>query len=195
MIPCLYEKFKHWSATGSVYMCSDTHFDDETYINNPERRKQLSETFAEHIRKTVHKTDTLIHLGDVGNPEYLKRVKGYKVLICGNHDAISQYADIFDEIYDGPLFISPKILLSHEPIPGLTWCVNIHGHDHEGQMRYFDSLGGKHLNIAGNVCGRQCVSLSEEIKNGLTSKTKDIHRLTIDRAVIRAARRDRKKGC
>ena len=28
MISSLYDKFKPWSATGSVYIISDTHFDD-----------------------------------------------------------------------------------------------------------------------------------------------------------------------
>ena len=28
MIPTLYEKFKPWSEKGSVYIISDTHFDD-----------------------------------------------------------------------------------------------------------------------------------------------------------------------
>ena len=28
MIPTLYEPFRHWSATGSVYILSDLHFDD-----------------------------------------------------------------------------------------------------------------------------------------------------------------------
>lgn len=193
MIESLYEKFRHWSAKGSVYVCSDSHFEDEDYIKNPKKRKEIANQYSENICKTAHKTDTLIHLGDVGNPEYLKKCKAYKVLVMGNHDSVSDYADLFDEIYDGPLFISPKILLSHEAIPGLTWCVNIHGHDHEGEMRYYDSLGGKHLNVAGNVCGWKVINLGEEIKKGLTSKTKDIHRITIDKAIVRAAKRDRKK--
>ena len=29
MIDSLYDNFKRWSATGSVYIISDTHFDDE----------------------------------------------------------------------------------------------------------------------------------------------------------------------
>ena len=36
---------------------------------------------------------------------------------------------LFDEIYDGPLFINQKILLSHESIK-LPFVINIHGHEH-----------------------------------------------------------------
>ena len=42
------------------------------------------------------------------------------MLILGNHDRKKDYKDIFDEIYDGPLFIAEKILLSHEPVSGLS---------------------------------------------------------------------------
>ena len=29
MIPSLYEPFKKWAETGSIYILSDLHFDDE----------------------------------------------------------------------------------------------------------------------------------------------------------------------
>lgn len=190
MIDSLYEPFRHWSKSGSVYILSDTHFEDsdcklmcKTWIT-PEEQLDI-------LKKMCHKCDTLIHLGDVGNPEYLRHLKCKKVLICGNHDAVGEYRDYFDEIYTGPLMISPKILLSHEPIPGLTWCVNIHGHDHSGIMRYTDALGAVHLNLAANVCKYTPISLGAEIKNGLTSKTKDIHRITIDRAILKASKKNK----
>ena len=188
MIESLYAPFKHWSEKGSVYIISDTHFDDSDCKLMDKKWIPAEEQF-QILKSICHKCDTLIHLGDVGNPEYLKFLKCRKVLICGNHDSIGEYRDYFDEIYTGPLMISPKILLSHEPIPGLIWCVNIHGHDHSGIMRYEDSYGAPHLNLAANVCDYTPVSLGNEIKNGLTSKTKDIHRITIDKAIIRSAKR------
>ena len=80
------------------------------------------------IKKIVHKCDTLIHLGDVGNPKWLEQIKAYKVLVMGNHDqSATKFKSYFNEIYTGPLFIAEKILLSHEPIiNGSTWF-NIHG--------------------------------------------------------------------
>ena len=87
------------------------------------------------------------------------------MLILGNHDRKKDYKDIFDEIYDGPLFIAEKILLSHEPVSGLSWCLNIHGHDHSGIEDYAE--GCKHLNLAANVCGYTPVSLGKLIKDGI----------------------------
>lgn len=90
--------------------------------------------------------------------------------------------NLFDEVYDGPLFISDQILLSHEPIDGLKFCCNINGHSHGGKHDYTDELGGRHLNIAADVVGYIPLDLNKLIKAGLTSKLPTIHRITINRA-------------
>lgn len=181
MIDCLYENYKKWSAKGSVYIMSDTHFNDsDTKLMSKEWIEP--EEQIKIINKMCTKNDALILLGDIGDPEYAKKLKGYKVLISGNHDAVSLYHEIFDEIYTGPLFIAPKILLSHEPVIGLKFCVNIHGHNHAGVMRWTDDTGAKHINLAANVCGYTPISLNKEIKNGLLSSVDDIHRQTVDNA-------------
>ena len=105
------------------------------------------------------------------------------MLILGNHDRKKDYKDIFDEIYDGPLFIAEKILLSHEPVSGLSWCLNIHGHDHSGIEDYAE--GCKHLNLAANVCGYTPVSLGKLIKDGILTDIDSIHRITIYKATAR----------
>ena len=45
------------------------------------------EEIVKSINSCVGKNDLLIHLGDVGDVEYVRKLKGYKVLIMGNHDA------------------------------------------------------------------------------------------------------------
>ena len=191
MIECLYDVFKSWASRGSVYIMSDTHFDDyDCKMMDPnwiEPEKQI-----EIINKKVFKGDTLIILGDIGDAEWAKKIKARKILITGNHDIPHLYKDIFDEIYTGPLFIAPKILLSHEPVCGLHFCVNIHGHDHSGIMRYNDNSGAKHINVAANVCGYTPINLKEEIKKGLISGIKDIHRITIDGATEKSLRKKEK---
>ena len=134
------------------------------------------------INIMVHKTDTLIHLGDVGNPEWIGKLKaGHKVLIMGNHDqSIQKFKSYFDEVYSGCLFISDKILLSHEPVYGLPWCLNIHGHDHNGVEPYKE--GCKHINLAANVCNYTPINLGKIIKDGVLSDIHSIHRQTINRA-------------
>ena len=180
MIKTLYPCFQHWSEKGSVYLISDTHFDDPDReymgydISNVEQAYCLYET--------CHKNDTLIHLGDVGNPEWLKGLKCHKVLIMGNHDK-ADVKEYFDEVYTGPLWIAEKLVLSHEPI----WIecqqqpivFNIHGHDHNNEYP-----GGFYsLNLAQNVFGYFPLNLKQAIEDGMLKNITSIHRVTIDNAI------------
>jgi len=174
MIPTLYKIFQHWSEKGSVWIVSDTHFDDAD--RELMGYKVSTEKHFQYIVETCHKNDTLIHLGDVGNKEYFKNIKSHKVLILGNHDhSPGYYEGYFDEIYTGPLFIADKILLSHEPID-LPFCLNIHGHDHS---EWHDWETG--LNVVPNVIGYKPISLGKIIKSGILSNIDDIHRLAIEK--------------
>ena len=187
MISTLYEPFRHWSEKGSVYILSDMHFDDDDCkFMDPgwiTPREQI-----DIINKTIMKNDTFVCLGDVGRPEYIKELKvRKKILLLGNHDRRGEYSDCFDEIYAGPLFIAEKILLSHEPVYGLSWCLNIHGHDHNNMEAYKD--GCKHLNLAANVCDYTPVNLGKLIKDGILSDIDSIHRVTIDHAIDKKAKK------
>jgi len=184
MIKSLYETFRKWSATGSVYIISDTHFDDpDCKLMDPDWI-----TPQEHmniIKKSVHKNDTLICLGDCGDASYFDELKCYKVLITGNHDVMSKVASHFDKVYDGPLFIADRILLSHEPIEGLEkWCWNIHGHNHVFIPREC------HTNLASNICGYTVFNLGNAIKSGLLSGIPNYHRITIDNATAKKSVRE-----
>jgi len=176
MIKSLYPIFQKWSATGSVYIISDTHFDDsDCKLMDP--NWITPQEHIEIIKQDVRKGDTLIHLGDVGNPDYLDELKCYKVLITGNHDVLSKVASHFDEVYTGPLFIADRLVLSHEPILGLEgFAMNIHGHDHASNYRY------NHINLASNVYHFRVFNLGASIKGGLLSQIENYHRITIDQA-------------
>lgn len=183
MIPTLYKTFQHWSEGGSVYILSDLHLKDlDCKIMDPDWITPQEQIAI--INRIVGKNDTFVCLGDVGSPEYLKEIKANKkILLLGNHDARGAYVKYFDEIYAGPIFIAEKILLSHEPVYGLPWCLNIHGHDHKGVEPYKD--GCKHINLAANVCGYTPVNLGKLIKEGVLSDIPSIHRLTIDGAIAK----------
>lgn len=177
MIKSLYPCFQHWSAKGSVWLISDTHFDDPDC-------KYMNENWIspeEHIYRLsfLTKNDTLIHLGDVGNPKYLTELKCYKVLIMGNHDqSKTKFEPYFNEIYSGPLMIGPKILLSHEPID-VPWAFNIHGHDHDPE----NAFGCNHINLASNVVYWTPYNLDKDlIQMGWMTDIPSIHRITIDKA-------------
>lgn len=179
MIASLYKPFQHWAEGGSVYILSDTHFGDadckcmDSDWITPEEQIEI-------INANVQKNDTFVCLGDVGDPQYIPMIKARrKILLLGNHDTRGAYKYLFHEIYAGPLFISDRILLSHEPVYGLPWCLNIHGHDHNGVEVYCE--GCKHVNLAANVCGYTPINLGKLIKNGILSDVESIHRMTIDR--------------
>ena len=184
MIKTLYKPFQHWSEKGSIYIISDTHFDDHD-------REFMGYDFSEavqigRLKERCHKNDTLIHLGDVGNPEYMNQLKCYKVLIMGNHDqSVTKMEKYFDEVYAGPLWIAEKLVLSHEPLhitfgESTPICFNIHGHDHSGQF-YNDDY---HLNLAQNIFGYLPLKLKDFIEDGFLKSITSVHRATIEKAVI-----------
>ena len=86
---------------------------------------------------------------------------------------------LFDEVYEGPLFISDRILLSHEPIVVVPpCCLNIHGHTHSELNDESDGF----MCVCCEKIGFTPINLGEYIKNGAISDINSIHRFTIDRA-------------
>ena len=204
----LYNIFNKWSEEGTIWLYSDPHFGDVEH--GIAFRTISSDKQVKNINSKVGKKDTIIFLGDIGDAEYIKKIRGYKVLIKGNHDlgnshyqrqifarSIEHWGELkllpdeyiknnyimydnklFDEVYEGPLFISKNILLSHEPID-YPYAMNIHGHDHGNKYQRDDT----HINICAEFINFTPVSLDELMKNG--NKAKDIHRDTIDKAIER----------
>lgn len=184
MIQGLYKIFDHWHTRGTVWICSDPHFDDPEMVHlTPD--KPSSEELVKLINSKVGRHDTLIILGDICNPEWVKQLRGYKILIAGNHDAgLSNYSEIFDEVYGGPLMIGEKLILSHEPVD-VPWAFNIHGHDHSGWHGDDDH----HLNVCLDLNKWIPLNFNRLMKNGIASKVESIHRETIDRATKRGKKR------
>lgn len=196
MIKSLYPQFQRWSATGSIWIISDTHFEDfDCKLMDP--KWITPQEHMARIKEKIFKCDTLIHLGDVGNASYLDELKCYKVLISGNHDVLSKVASHFDEVYTGPLFIADRILLSHEPIFGLeNFCINIHGHQHAGPDFHLSEKCDKitHINLAANVYQYNVLNLGYAIKTGLLKNIENYHRLTIDYATEHSLKNERQMG-
>ena len=187
MIEGLYKPFSHWGQNGGVWVISDTHFGEDDLKQGIKSRPD-DEVLLKNINQKVGKNGTLIHIGDVGDIEYAKRLKGYKILILGNHDRMPEYWDgVFDEVYSDMLIISPKIILSHEPIPNFSYMYNIHGHVHNGKQ--FSS--GK-MNVCADVIGYEPVNFNQFIKSGKLKECESLHRSTIDTATERAKKRGKK---
>lgn len=190
-IPGMYDLFNERWCKQTIWLISDTHFGDEDLrAGIPDRISD--EDLVKLINSKVGRKDTLIHLGDVGDIEFMKQIRGYKILICGNHDAgATNYTGVFDEVYTGPLMVGEKLLLSHEPVD-IEWVFNIHGHDHAGVGRK------NHLNCCVDASMKQFgipfepINMNQIMKTGLTSKVESIHRLTIDTATERKIKRGNK---
>lgn len=196
---------------------------------------RLDEMQVKRINSIVHKHDTIIFLGDVGNLEFIKKIRGYKVLLLGNHDKgasnykreivstskvlcwrvefngirppiclheeitiedaegkfgnvkdiITVYEQednhLFDEVYEGPLMISNKILLSHEPVK-YDFALNIHGHDHS-ERTLTNLLDYMKLNVCAEHINYIPISLKSIVEAGRLKAIPNIHRETIDKAV------------
>lgn len=93
---------------------------------------------------------------------------------------------LFDEVYEGPLMIAGKLILSHEPVD-MPWAYNIHGHDHQGHKRK------NHTNVCVDVTGYQPINMNQWMKSGAMAHIETIHRDTIDKATVRKQKRGGKK--
>lgn len=214
----------------TVWIYSDPHFDDpdlEKVIKRPN-----SMELVQKINGKVGRKDTIIFLGDIGNIEYIRMIRGKKILIMGNHDAgpsnykrvkyqfifdkntyskeeirmrlMTHYPNwkitinetynyrwvaevdncLFDEVYEGPLTIGEKIILSHEPVDA-SWALNIHGHVHDKP-----ESDNRHFNVCAHVINYTPINLNRLLKSGgLLGKIETIHRTTINKAIKRKKKR------
>lgn len=93
---------------------------------------------------------------------------------------------LFDEVYEGPLMIAEKLILSHEPVD-VPWAYNLHGHDHFGHKRK------NHTNVCADIIKFSPMNFNQFMKSGALAKVETIHRDTIDKATIRKQKRGGKK--
>ena len=178
----LYDCFKHWYDNGVVYLYSDPHFSDEemkylrtNYVGDEEQVRR--------INSKVGKYDTIIFLGDIGNVEWIKKVRGYKILIKGNHDGgVGKYKrdrkednKLFDEVYDGFLAINDKIILSHQPVQTMPYAFNIHGHVHGLYVP-----DNHHCNVCAEHIDYTPVRLDDIVVDNKVKDIKNIHRYFTD---------------
>lgn len=123
-----------------IYIIADTHFGDDN-IKIFENRKVSDNEIIDRWNEVVNEDDTIYVLGDfaISNKRYvseiLERLKGYKILVKGNHDCLS-YKDYlyagFDEVYFHPIIVDDFWIMSHEPLymNNSMPYANIFGHVH-----------------------------------------------------------------
>ena len=192
-LPQLYDIFREkWEPFSDIYLVSDTHFNDkELYIGTKRIERKDTDEYIKLINSKVGKKSILIHLGDVGDLEVMKKIRGYKVLIMGNHDSgVTKYKEVFDEVYTGPIQIGEKLILSHEPLE-CDWAFNLHGHIHS----FTHKDDARHMCICPEVTKQfEPINFNQLMKSGFMSKIETQHRKTINAATKRAKKRGKKLG-
>ena len=112
----LYDQFAHWfhDGKGTVYFYSDPHFNDDemkylrkNYIGDDEQVRR--------INSKIGKYDTLVILGDVGDIEWVRKIRGYKVLVMGNHDAgaTNYKRRVINHVLDGAEYKTNEEAVTH----------------------------------------------------------------------------------
>ncbi len=129
-----------------IYFTSDLHLGHENVLKHCNRPfktiDEMNETLIKTWNSQVKDHDTVYILGDLCfrmNKEetyyLIKRLKGHKILIKGNHD-IKYDENLFDEIYNFKIikYNHIKFILMHYPL--LEWPhqfhggIHLHGHQH-----------------------------------------------------------------
>ena len=188
-LPGVYKIFNdRWSEYQTIHILSDTHFGEED-LKKAFPNRPSDEELVRRINSRVGRKDLIILLGDCGSPDFIRQLRGHKILIAGNHEpGLTAFEDLFLEIYSGPVMIGEKLILSHEPIPNLTWAMNLHGHNHNSK-----SKDNNHFNVCADVIGYEPINFNQWLKQGHLAKVESLHRQTIDTATERKKKRGGKK--
>lgn len=173
-----------------IYFISDTHFFHSNIINLAGRpfknQAEMHSVLIRNWNSYITDKDEVYILGDFsfrGSGEevnnILKKLKGKKYLIKGNHDKF-----IDDETFDNSLFVwikdfyilnykKRKFVLFHYPI--LEWPgyfrgdIHLYGHVHNSgkdplQRSRIDTLGNNAINVGVDVNNYFPISIEEIIK-------------------------------
>lgn len=159
----------------NIFFISDTHFGhanttngrftwpDGTKLRPFDSVEEMDEAMVENWNAVVRDCDKVYHLGDVvikqKNLEIIRRLRGKKRLIRGNHDIFktAKYVDVgFKEVYG--VRVLEDCVLSHIPLhpDSITerFGVNVHGHLHANRV---------HLNGRGDIDPRYVSVCVEQI--------------------------------
>ena len=163
-----------------VYFTADTHFDHANIIRFCDRPfttvEEMNEALIANWNRKVHANDTVFIMGDMffrtTDPEpILRRLKGKKHLIVGNHDSQWMKKEASDGQHSFTLCHYPLLSWNHQR---RTWM--IHGHIHEDtSMDFWPLILAREnvLNAGVDVNNYEPVSFQELVENN--AKFKAMH--------------------
>lgn len=108
--------------------------------------------------------------------------EGYQFTSPFEYWEIKAHNNLAHAIFEGPVMLGEKIILSHEPID-VPWAYNIHGHVHNASKQENST------NVCLDACNYQPLNFNQFIKSGAIGKVKSLHRETIDIADARCKKR------
>lgn len=133
----------------NIFTISDTHFNQSAIIKFGQRPfkcvKEMNDTLIDNWNSKIEEGDLVVIVGDFifegiyQVEDILKRLKGRKILIKGNHDTnsrIKKIKSVTDSVYICKKLIinrnGKRILFSHKPTKRAVnkFDINIHGHHH-----------------------------------------------------------------
>lgn len=138
-LPGLYDCFQHWGEKNAIWVISDTHFGDKD-IQKAFPNRPSDEELIKNINQKVGKTGTLLLLGDVGDIECAKQLKGYKVLIAGNHDigATNYQRQKWIKRFDKDKFQKDEAIAEMKHLyPGCSYTIS-EGYDFHAPFEYWE---------------------------------------------------------
>lgn len=187
-LPGVYDVFNEmWKDYQTIHVISDLHFAEDD-LKRAFPNRPSDEELVKMINSKVGKKDLILILGDCGSLDYIRQLRGHKVLIAGNHDTgMEKYKEVFDWVFSGALIIGEKLILSHEPVE-IPWAFNIHGHNHNQKKNQKN-----HFNVCADVLGYLPINFNQFLKTGHMANVYTIHRETIDGATERKRKRGGKK--
>jgi len=166
-----------------IYFIADMHFGHENVIRLNKRPfssvEEMDNTIIQNWNAIVRDTDTVYIIGDVwyrgkrNAVDYMRKLKGVKHLIRGNHDVKAlknpAFVNCFDSIQDIADIIvgNERVILCHYPM--LEWngyyreSLHIHGHIHNNRQGVFEYLRteSRALNAGVDITGFKPVTLEE----------------------------------
>jgi calcineurin-like phosphoesterase family protein len=147
------------------------------------------QTWTKIFDMTYHTRETAIQEMKKLHPNCrYTAVEGYQFHSPFEYWQVTADNMLFDEVYEGPLMIAEKLILSHEPVD-VPWAFNIHGHIHD--FRHKNDK--RHFNACADVNNYLPINMNQWMKQGYLSHINTIHRTTIDSATARKAKRGGRK--
>lgn len=142
------------------FLIADTHMGHENICRYCNRPKGFEKIVMERWQRAVQPKDVVIHLGDLAFEERwvaeMGALPGRKILLRGNHDRfpIETYLNAGWIVMESMVLklSGIRIVLSHRPMLGHAYDINIHGHQHDlhvsDEMRLYFPVALEHTRYA-----------------------------------------------